>query len=94
MFAARYFDRDPETNEVLWFPGPPVDIAHPTEPKHSLEYLHFLAMKRKRQLQGAEADIPNENAEEEGSERKRARQIAPPLASQLLSELLAVAEAS
>ncbi|KAJ8518925.1 hypothetical protein ONZ45_g4070 [Pleurotus djamor] len=47
---ARYFDRDPETNEVLWFAGPPLDIAMPPAPKHSMEYLHFLAHKRKKAL--------------------------------------------
>ncbi|KAI0825268.1 hypothetical protein BC628DRAFT_1419247 [Trametes gibbosa] len=47
--AARHFDRDPETNEVLWFAAPPVDIVHLPPPRHSLKYLAFLARKRKRQ---------------------------------------------
>ena len=38
---AKFFDRDPETNEVLWFAAPPVDIAHPPGPSYSMEYLHF-----------------------------------------------------
>ena len=46
--TAKHFERDPETNEVLWFSAPPVNIAHPPMPKRSLGYLHFLAMKRKR----------------------------------------------
>ena len=47
--TAKHFDRDPETNEVLLFSAPPVNVAHPPTPKHSLKYFHFLAMNRKRQ---------------------------------------------
>ena len=47
---AKHFDRDPETNQVLWFAAPPVDVARPRVAKHSLEYLHFIAKKRKREL--------------------------------------------
>ncbi|KZS91702.1 hypothetical protein SISNIDRAFT_413701 [Sistotremastrum niveocremeum HHB9708] len=46
--TAKHFDRDPDTNEVLWFSGPPLDIPHAPPPRHSLKYLHFLAKKRKR----------------------------------------------
>ncbi|EJD04577.1 uncharacterized protein FOMMEDRAFT_167736 [Fomitiporia mediterranea MF3/22] len=78
--TARYFDRDPDTNEVLWFSGPPVDVARPVTPRHSLEYLHFLAMKRKREMEG--------NTREESDDSKRSRTVkAPPAASQLLEEL-------
>ncbi|KAI0327304.1 hypothetical protein GY45DRAFT_1327801 [Cubamyces sp. BRFM 1775] len=52
--TARLFDRDPETNEVLWFAAPPVDIVHTPPPQHSLKYLAFLAKKRK-QAQGGRA---------------------------------------
>ncbi|KAI0782167.1 hypothetical protein C8Q75DRAFT_886490 [Abortiporus biennis] len=50
---AKYFDKDPNTNQVLWFAAPPIDLPHPSSVKYSLEYLHFLAMgkKRKRQQQ-------------------------------------------
>jgi chromatin structure-remodeling complex subunit RSC1/2 len=48
-FAAKHFDRDPDTNEVLWFAAPPVNVARPPAPKHSLAYLHFLASKRKNE---------------------------------------------
>ncbi|EJF58495.1 hypothetical protein DICSQDRAFT_90751 [Dichomitus squalens LYAD-421 SS1] len=47
--TARHFDRDPETNEVLWFAAPPVDIVHAPPPRHSLKYLAHLARKRKGQ---------------------------------------------
>ena len=48
LHTAKHFDRDPETNEVLWFSAPPVNVAHPPTSKHSLKYLHFPALKRKR----------------------------------------------
>ncbi|KAI0651399.1 hypothetical protein C8Q79DRAFT_32964 [Trametes meyenii] len=57
--TARHFDRDPETNEVLWFAAPPVDLVHAPPPRHSLKYLAFLAQKRKKQIGdggGAEED--------------------------------------
>ncbi|EJD55042.1 hypothetical protein AURDEDRAFT_155279 [Auricularia subglabra TFB-10046 SS5] len=47
--TTRLFDRDPETNQVLWFSGPPMDMARPQPPQHSLAYLNFLATKRKQQ---------------------------------------------
>lgn len=49
MSAARHFNRHQETNELLWFPGPPAYVAASAKPKHSLAYLHFLAMKRKQE---------------------------------------------
>ena len=48
LCPAKLFDRDPETNEVLWFAAPPLDIAHPPGPQYSLEYLAFLARKRRK----------------------------------------------
>lgn len=39
-------ERDPATNRVLWFSGPPIDIIVPDKPKHSAAYLAFLAKKR------------------------------------------------
>ncbi|KAF4584606.1 hypothetical protein EYR38_001835 [Pleurotus pulmonarius] len=66
--TARYFDRDPETNEVLWFAAPPLDIAIPPTPKHSMEYLHFLA-KRKKALADENSTTP--------SEAKRPKTVPP-----------------
>ncbi|KAJ7150058.1 hypothetical protein C8R43DRAFT_496618 [Mycena crocata] len=43
--TARYFDRDPTTGEVLWFPAPPMHVARTPSPRHRLEYLDFLAQK-------------------------------------------------
>ncbi|KAF7295273.1 hypothetical protein MIND_01066400 [Mycena indigotica] len=39
------FQRDPMTGELLWFPGPPLELARPPGPRHSLLYLDFLANK-------------------------------------------------
>lgn len=49
--AAKHFDRDPQTNEVLWFASPPVDVAPSVQkPRHSFTYLNYLAKKRKLEL--------------------------------------------
>ena len=53
--VAKHFDRDPQTNEVLWFASPPVDVAPPVQkPMHSFAYLHHLAKKRKVELEKEE----------------------------------------
>ncbi|KAG6849765.1 hypothetical protein H0H93_005447 [Arthromyces matolae] len=75
--TAKHFDRDPTTNEVLWFSAAPVDIARPTKPKYSLAYLHFLANKRKRELADPESD-DHEN------DPKRERFDAPPTVMETL----------
>ncbi|KAJ7074234.1 hypothetical protein C8F01DRAFT_1099728 [Mycena amicta] len=41
--TARHFERDPTTGEVLWFPGPPLHLARAPGPRHTLQYLEFLA---------------------------------------------------
>ena len=53
---AKHFDRDPDTNEVLWFSSPPMNMVQSVKPKHSLAYLHFLATKRKRAVGDLEGD--------------------------------------
>jgi chromatin structure-remodeling complex subunit RSC1/2 len=58
---AKHFDRDPETNEVLWFPAPPVDAPRKATPKYSLAYLHFLAARRKRETVGDEDEDEDED---------------------------------
>ncbi|KAG6885504.1 hypothetical protein C0993_000754 [Termitomyces sp. T159_Od127] len=74
--TAKHFDRDPVTNEVLWFPAPPVDIARPTKSKYSLTYLHFLATKRKRDVTGSADD---------DSDPKRGRFDVPPTVTESLA---------
>ena len=70
--AAKHFDRDPETNEVLWFGAPPVDIPHPPGPQYSLAYLSYLAKRRKSRNEEEEAmDV---DVEDSNSSRRR-RQV-------------------
>lgn len=72
--TAKHFDRDPETNEVLWFSGPPVDIARAQPLRHSLDYLHYLARKRKTdQGEPAEQVMEVDGETAEGSNTKRQR---------------------
>ena len=40
------FERDPQSNKVLWFSGPPIDIDQPEAPSHSAKYLTFLARRK------------------------------------------------
>ena len=78
--TAKHFDRDPETNEVLWFSAPPVNVAHPPTPKHSLKYLHYLSMKRKRQNAMDVDDV---------AEKKKQRLRVPPTVTETLRAILA-----
>ena len=80
LHTAKHFDRDPETNEVLWFSAPPVNVAHPPTPKHSLKYLHYLAMKRKRQNAMDVDDV---------AEKKKPRLRVPPTVTETLRAILA-----
>jgi chromatin structure-remodeling complex subunit RSC1/2 len=57
---AKHFDRDPDTNELLWFGAPPMNVARDPEPKYSLAYLHFLAMKRKEKLEETAMEVDGE----------------------------------
>ncbi|TFL01460.1 hypothetical protein BDV98DRAFT_530258 [Pterulicium gracile] len=76
----RYFDRDPDTGEVLWFAAPPVNVPRPPALQHSIEYLHFVAMKRK--LEGSDratsekvtTPVSEPDIVEAGSKRK----VPPP----------------
>jgi len=66
--TVKLFDRDPDTNQVLWFSGPPIDVPKAPTPKYSLSYLHYLAMKKKAQ-QEADAGQDNEPTSPDGSPR-------------------------
>ncbi len=81
---ARHFDRDPETNEVLWFAAPPLNVARRPAPRHSLQYLHWLATKRKKaddDEDGMEVDDP------EGCV-KQSRSLVKPTATEIVDKLL------
>ncbi|KAG8678687.1 hypothetical protein FRC08_017581 [Ceratobasidium sp. 394] len=74
--TVKYFDRDPHTNQLLWFSGAPIDTprAHARQPRHSLDYLYFLARQRERQHRGEDVD-----------ESRRKAAVVPPLSVELAS---------
>ena len=41
--------------QVLWFSGPPANVARPHPPQHTLTYLNFLASKRTSKDEHADA---------------------------------------
>lgn len=49
---------------MLWFSAPPMNMPRAPAPKHSLEYLHFLAMKRKQQEEEEEGPQENVNGDQ------------------------------
>lgn len=77
----KHFDRDAETNEVLWFAGPPMNMARVPAPRHSLAYLHYLAMKRKRgAAQADDMDVDGESSNK--------RRNVPPSMTEVLQAAL------
>ncbi|OJT08505.1 Chromatin structure-remodeling complex subunit rsc1 [Trametes pubescens] len=85
--TARHFDRDPETNEVLWFAAPPSDLVHVPPPRHSLKYLAFLAKKRKREQRGAGPDAGGA-IDVDADEALRPRKRMPPTVTEQLEALM------
>ncbi|KAH7103153.1 hypothetical protein BKA62DRAFT_742637 [Auriculariales sp. MPI-PUGE-AT-0066] len=61
--TTRLFDRDQRTGQILWFSGPPVNVARPRPAQHTLAYLDFLATKAKRTAPDSDS--------EDGQARKR-----------------------
>ena len=92
----KLFDRDPETNEVLWFAAPPLNMARAKGPSYSLAYLQFLAAKRKRETtedaHQTAGDGDGRAAVGDGSATKRGRRVCYPqsvmeITSQVLKEV-------
>ncbi|KAF8798290.1 hypothetical protein BYT27DRAFT_7203401 [Phlegmacium glaucopus] len=93
--TAKLFDRDPVTNEVLWFAAPPMNMPRDRGPRYSLEYLTFIATKRKRR-EGASSNGAREGEEGEGDEdewegsgvdAKRTRTVIPPTVTEILRDV-------
>lgn len=82
---ARHFDRDPETNEVLWFAAPPLNVARKPAPRYSLQYLHWLATKRKRVDDGDSMEVDGE--ERAGCVRSSVNRTAAETVEKLLMEV-------
>jgi chromatin structure-remodeling complex subunit RSC1/2 len=56
FYIAKLFDRDPTTNEVLWFAAPPMNMSRARSPKYSLEYLKFITARKRKRREGAGTD--------------------------------------
>jgi chromatin structure-remodeling complex subunit RSC1/2 len=71
LLIAKHFDRDPYTNEMLWFSAPPVNAPRAPTARHSLTYLHFLAMKRKQrhEEEGKRQEGDGANGVQNGDEK-------------------------
>ena len=78
MLLAKHFDRDPESNAVLWFASPPVDLPRPPPPQYSLKYLHWLATKRRAE----DADASGKEGEAKRLRLTASQRVAAALASQ------------
>jgi hypothetical protein len=52
----KHFDRDPYTNQLLWFSGAPIETPRIRQPKHSLDYLYFLARQQEKRHRGEDID--------------------------------------
>lgn len=101
--TTKHFDRSPETNELLWFSAPPLNVARQPAVRHSLSYLHFLARKRK-EMDKSESNAGADTADEamdvddsgaEGSHRspdramaKRLRGTVPPTVTEMMKAAL------
>ncbi|KAF8122454.1 hypothetical protein EV363DRAFT_1182570 [Boletus edulis] len=82
-----HFDRSPETNEVLWFAAPPMNMVRPPPVKHSMTYLAFLAGKRKEVEGGTGMDV---DVGEEQSRSKRQRVRVVPTVSEMMQSAMEV----
>ncbi|PPQ87841.1 hypothetical protein CVT25_009493 [Psilocybe cyanescens] len=85
--TAKLVDRDPETNEVLWFAAPPLNMARANGPRHSLAYLQFLAAKRKKDHTEHETDDDDKMDHDEGQAAKRARTYVAPTVTETMQAL-------
>ncbi|KAG8711770.1 hypothetical protein FRC11_001885 [Ceratobasidium sp. 423] len=54
--TVKHFDRDPYTNQLLWFSGAPIETPRIRHPKHSLDYLYFLAQQQEKRHRGEDID--------------------------------------
>ena len=80
--TARLFDRDPETNEVLWFAAPPLNQPRPSGARHSLAYLRFIAAKRKK------AASEGNNSMDATRPEKRTRTTVIPTVTETMTQIV------
>lgn len=86
----KLFDRDPETNEVLWFAAPPLNMARVKGPRYSLAYLQFLAAKRKHGVTEEETSGDGDGSDAGGNEpvTKRTRVSYPQSVMEITRQVL------
>lgn len=82
LATAKLFDRDPETNEVLWFASPPSNRPHAKGPRHSLVYMQFLAAKRRRASEDAN------RRDEMGVDTKARKRFHPQTVTEITRQVL------
>ena len=92
IYLAKLFDRDPATNEVLWFAAPPMNMSRARGPRYSLDYLLFIATKKRKRQEASTTDgivvDGREELEEEGSTSVNAkRPRVPPTVTETMREL-------
>ena len=84
LLIAKHFDRSPDTNELLWFAAPPMNVARTPPPRHSLAYLHFLATKQKNEVVAGSDTMDIDGELPSPGPPKRRRTVAPPTISEIL----------
>ena len=65
FYIVKLFDRDPTTNEVLWFAAPPMNMSRARGPRYSLEYLTYMATKKRKRREDS-ADGKEEGTKKDG----------------------------
>lgn len=88
---AKLFDRDPITNEVLWFAAPPLNQPRKRELRHSLTYLKFITAKRKKE--SSESDIAMDIDDDLVNASKRARTTVLPSVTETMDQVVRLIQA-
>ena len=91
IYIAKLFDRDPTTNEVLWFAAPPINMSRARGPRYSLEYLTFIATKKRQRREastdGIVVDGRKELGEQDSARAKRPRVGFSPTFTETMRDL-------
>jgi chromatin structure-remodeling complex subunit RSC1/2 len=82
LTTAKWFDRDPKTNEVLWFASPPLNRPHAKGSRHSLVYMQFLAAKRRR------ASEDGKRRDEMDVDTKAGKRVHPQTVTEITRQVL------
>ncbi|KAF8761770.1 Bromo adjacent homology domain [Rhizoctonia solani] len=66
--TVQHFDRDPYTNQLLWFSGAPIETPRIRHPKHSLDYLYFLAQQQEMRHRAFGSQLSGLSSEQSGQQ--------------------------